>query len=600
MTEPTVADVVELAPEPPPKGPRVWLRENLFSTPASSVMSVVAIAVALASIRGLMGFLFDPARRWEAVTYNMRLLMVQAYPVDQFLRVWFSVAFVAVLLAATLAVYRIGGRMSPRRLGTTITGIGAFVALAGLLSPFSFAGRVAWVVVGAALAVVGYLARTLPGERAKEPTIPTLGIVTAVIALVLAALWVVRLPFPVSVDGEQTVRYLPIAASTRIPWLVVALVGVATYFAVKAIRDRVPEAWLRRTVVTLWAASYPFLVLVVLRDPELDYGTVLSRDLPIFLGFALVGAAVLQVAATRAYGELGRVIGAVAVVAAIGSFFVPVPYVVRFLLIGFALFALAAPAFGGEGRSRLAFLGLWILTAALVSYFYVVATAPSSVEVPGSYMLGGLGLTLVLSVTAIVASFPLGLLLALGRTSSMPIFRLMSTTYIELVRGVPLITWLLVAFIMLPVALPPGVEIGGVMRAIGAMTFFSAAYLAENVRGGLQAIPKGQYEAARALGMSTAQMTLFIVLPQALRAVIPALVGQVIAIFKDTSLVTIVGLFDFLHIARAVIPGQSQPFNFLGTFREPLLFAAVVYWMFTFTFSRISLRLEKKLGVGER
>jgi len=182
----------------------------------------------------------------------------------------------------------------------------------------------------------------------------------------------------------------------------------------------------------------------------------------------------------------------------------------------------------------------------------------------------------------------------------MPIFRLMSTAYIELVRGVPLITWLLVAFLMLPVALPNGIEIGGVMRAIGAMTFFSAAYLAENVRGGLQSIRAGQREAAKALGMSTLQETVFITLPQALRAVIPALVGQVIALFKDTSLVTIVGLFDFLHMARQVIPAQSQPFSFLGSNKWTLLFAAAVYWMFTFTFSRVSLRLEKKLGVGER
>ena len=182
----------------------------------------------------------------------------------------------------------------------------------------------------------------------------------------------------------------------------------------------------------------------------------------------------------------------------------------------------------------------------------------------------------------------------------MPIFRMMSTVYIEIVRGVPLITWLLVAFILLPVALPQGVEVGGVMRAIGAITFFSAAYLAENVRGGLQSIPNGQYEASRALGMTTTQMTVFIVLPQALRAVIPALVGQVIALFKDTSLVIIVGLFDFLFIARNAIPGQSQPFNFLGTLQEGLVFAAVIYWIFTFTFSRFSQRLEKKLGVGER
>ena len=167
-------------------------------------------------------------------------------------------------------------------------------------------------------------------------------------------------------------------------------------------------------------------------------------------------------------------------------------------------------------------------------------------------------------------------------------------------RGVPLITWLLVAFIMLPVALPPGVEIGGVARAVAALTFFNAAYMAENIRGGLQSVGRGQYEAAHAVGLSVTQTTVFISMPQALKAVIPALVGQTIALFKDTSLVTIVGLFDFLHIARVVIPSQTQPFVFLGTIKETLLFAAVVYWMFTFSFSRMSLRLEKKLGVGER
>jgi general L-amino acid transport system permease protein len=296
----------------------------------------------------------------------------------------------------------------------------------------------------------------------------------------------------------------------------------------------------------------------------LDYGRILGFYLPVILGFTIVGGLILNfVADTR--GELGRIIGAVLLVVSVASFLIPMEFVVRFSLLALAMFALAAPTFGGAGSTRRAFLGIWAGT-----------------------------------VVAIVLSFPIGVVLALGRTSTMPIFRLLSTAYIELVRGVPLITWLIVAFIMMPVALPPGIEIGGIARAIGAMTFFSAAYLAENVRGGLQALSRGQYEASQAMGLTTSQTTAFIVLPQALRAVIPALVGQVIAIFKDTSLVTIVGLADFLHIARVIVPGQTQPFNFLGVMREPILFAAVVYWMFTFTFSRVSQRLEKKLGVGER
>ena len=165
---------------------------------------------------------------------------------------------------------------------------------------------------------------------------------------------------------------------------------------------------------------------------------------------------------------------------------------------------------------------------------------------------------------------------------TLPIFRLLSTAYIELVRGVPLITWLLISFLMLPVALPEGIEIGGVLRAIGAMTFFSAAYLAENVRGGLQSIPGGQREASRALGMSTIQMIVFITLPQALRAVIPALVGQVIALFKDTSLVAIIGLFVFGIILGA---DQSVPTGAEGlqSFTLYLISALVIWNIFSIT-----------------
>jgi general L-amino acid transport system permease protein len=299
-------------------------------------------------------------------------------------------------------------------------------------------------------------------------------------------------------------------------------------------------------------------------------------------------------------GEIGRIIGGVLLVLGLLSFAYPMAFLYRFLLLALALFTLAAPTFGGEGEGNRKFQGAWVTTAIGLGLMVVIVDTVSLVDVPGSFFLGGLALTILLAFTSIILSFPIGVVLALGRSSTMPLFRLLSTAYIELVRGVPLITWLLVAFLMLPVALPEGVEIGNVMRAVGAMTFFSAAYLAENVRGGLQSIPNGQYEASKAMGMSTLQMTVFITLPQALRAVIPALVGQVIALFKDTSLVTIVGLFDFLHLARAVIPAQSQPFSFLGSIKETLIFAAIVYWMFTFTFSRISLRLEKKLGVGER
>lgn len=209
---------------------------------------------------------------------------------------------------------------------------------------------------------------------------------------------------------------------------------------------------------------------------------------------------------------------------------------------------------------------------------------------------GGLLLTFLLTVVAILFSFPLGVLLALGRRSELPAVRWFSVLYIELVRGVPLITILFMAQLMLPLFLPEGMTIDRVLRAMVGITLFSAAYLAENVRGGLQAIPKGQYEAAQALGLSGAQTMIFIILPQALRLIIPILVGQFIAVFKDTALVAIVGLLDLVGIAKTVL---AQP-EFLGLQREVYVFISLIYWVLSYGMSYLSQRLEERLGVGKR
>jgi general L-amino acid transport system permease protein len=212
---------------------------------------------------------------------------------------------------------------------------------------------------------------------------------------------------------------------------------------------------------------------------------------------------------------------------------------------------------------------------------------------------GGLHLTLFLAVGGIVLSFPLGVLLALGRRSRLPAVRWVCVAYIELIRGVPLITILFMGAFMLGFFLPEGVETpSAVTRALIAFTIFTSAYVAEIVRGGLQSVPRGQIEAAQALGLSTVKTTRLIVLPQALRAVIPALVGQFISLFKDTSLVFIIGLTELLAVAEAI---TKQP-DFLaqGLLVETLLFAGFVYWAGSYWMSRESQRLERRLGVGER
>lgn len=209
---------------------------------------------------------------------------------------------------------------------------------------------------------------------------------------------------------------------------------------------------------------------------------------------------------------------------------------------------------------------------------------------------GGLLLTFLLSIIGIVASFPLGVLLAVGRQSTMPTIKLFCVLFIELVRGVPLVTVLFMAQIMLPLFLPEGLRIDRVIRAMVGITLFSAAYMAENVRGGLQAIPWGQIEAARALGLSSTLTMLLIVLPQALRAVIPAIVGLFISLFKDTSLVAIAGLLELLNIGHKIL---AQP-EWMGLQKEVYAFVAVIYFIFSYAMSYASRRLEVYLGVGER
>ena len=207
---------------------------------------------------------------------------------------------------------------------------------------------------------------------------------------------------------------------------------------------------------------------------------------------------------------------------------------------------------------------------------------------------GGLLVTILLAAGGIILSFPLGVALAFGRRSSLPVVSAFSTVFIEVIRGVPLVTILFMFSIILALFLPAESRIDRLVRALMAVTVFSAAYAAENVRGGLQSVPLGQIEAAKALGMGNFKTTLFIVLPQALRAVLPAIVGQFIALFKDTTLVVIIGINDFLGIGRSII--NSDP-EFVQMRTEVYIFMAVVYWIFSYLMSSASRRIEAALGI---
>lgn len=251
----------------------------------------------------------------------------------------------------------------------------------------------------------------------------------------------------------------------------------------------------------------------------------------------------------------------------------------------------------GVRRLRRVAVSLWVLYFPLVLLIIRgLKISENMLTLVPSTLWGGLLLTFLLTIVGISFSFPLGILLALGRRSSLPAIRWASITYIEVIRGVPLVTILFMASTMVPLFFPPGTRPDPVLRAMVGITLFTAAYLAENVRGGLQAIPRGQFEAAHALGLSGFQTMTFIILPQALRLVIPVLMGLFIALFKDTSLVATIGLLELLGISRSIL---AQP-QYVSYQKEVYLFITMIYWVFCYFMSYVSQRLEISLGVGER
>ena len=239
---------------------------------------------------------------------------------------------------------------------------------------------------------------------------------------------------------------------------------------------------------------------------------------------------------------------------------------------------------------------LFLVVYPILSYFLLAGGVFGLREIP-TEKWGGLLVTLIISVIGITLSLPLGIILALGRQSKMPIIKTVCVSFIELVRAVPLITILFMASIMLPLFMPQGTTIDKFLRAIVGVTLFTSAYMAEVIRGGLQAIPRGQYEAAEALGLSYWQRMSFIILPQAIKHVIPGIVNSFIALFKDTSLVYIVGMKDLLEAVKTK-NDTALEWQSANTATTGYIFAAMVFWVFCFGMSRYSIYMENRLNTG--
>ncbi|MBW4657473.1 MAG: amino acid ABC transporter permease [Drouetiella hepatica Uher 2000/2452] len=380
-------------------------------------------------------------------------------------------------------------------------------------------------------------------------------------------------------------------------------------------------AWLRKNLFSNWFSALLTVVLgLLLVRTSLGFLTwatttaqwaVIPANLPLFFVgrypvaqywriWAIVG--ILATLSGLSWGILSRnlaklfdrnILIGFGVAAAI-AVLIPAPIPYRILLLALLGLVLASAWIGRLVGQRMPQLGQWLSLGWGLSLLVVWWLIAGGIGLPGvrTNDWGGLMLTMFMSVTSILLCFPLGILLALGRQSKLPVLRWIAIAFIEVIRGVPLITLLFVGAYMVPLFLPGGIRLNQLLLAIISLTLFSAAYLAENVRGGLQSVPRGQAEAANALGLNSVLATILIVLPQALKVSIPTIVGQFISLVQDTTLVGLLGAFEMLGISRSILANPS----FIGRYAEVYLFIGAIYWVLCYAMSLGSRRLEKQLN----
>jgi len=611
-----MADNVNIQESPPEvqfAGVSRWLRENLFSSTGSSILTFISIGALVGLFRSIIGFFISPEREWTAITYNLRLYMVQAYPESDFIRVWITIGLVMGLLGLTWGFNSVNEKSSLKSTGTTLMKVFSSLFLLVLIAPtsvvidkvegtivevFQQELRIYLLAVLAGLILVSYFIRTKLASQEVSKDYLNIGYV----GLLVVSIWLIKVP-TVTFDSSN-VRIepdplLPLAASTKNPWTALYLLLVVTFFIGRYLNSKNLTSF-KRILPVSWLLTPLVVVTWIYRKPDFTLSQITTLDLPVILGFSAIGYLVINYLNSEKLMQYQRYFVYGSLIIAVVVFSLPVLRQLKLLFFLLWILISVAPTIANSKESARSLFIVWSVAITILILLMRGGTSETLIVVPGSSIYGGFALTWVLAFFGIAISFPFGVMLALGRTSSLPIIRIICTAIIELVRSVPFITWLFFGSVMLTFFLPAGVEFDEVVRAVVVTSIFSAAYLAENVRGGLQSISKGQFEAADAVGLSTLQRISLIVMPQALRAVIPPIVSQVISLFKDTSLVAIVGLFDLLYIGSKVIPNQSQGANFLGTIQENILFCAIFYWIFTYSFARRSMKIEKRLGLGER
>ncbi|MCC6613804.1 MAG: ABC transporter permease subunit [Anaerolineae bacterium] len=612
------SDLFYVAPQeaPPARRPPAlsvgalgWLRDNLFSSPTNSILTIVmAIAIVWAG-GSFLTWAFRDAE-WSVITTNLRLMMVGQYNPSEIWRVNLVALVTLFLCGASVALAAGVGRPVLVTLAVVIILLLIIPASASQVAPPPIrylvtpalesnpmlftgeAGQTVTVAVeplddnaAAAAGFSGYLENTAGLQNSRNAwndiraqiNAETLDLSEYDLALTVTL-----------VDAEGTA----LAEATSTPGAR-AVTFDATLPA---------DGWyaLLTTVPDDPTAGAAFVRLDGVHTFTTDTGSVaerVGRYGPIPSALCPTSGDCRQVAERDLRYEGARDLGtyfATQLAPFLEAIIVPVLTGIAVIIAGAALgsFARRSPTF----RKQLlrALMVAWVVT--LIGSWFVLRGFEGSDLLPvvPTSVWGGLLLTMVLTIVSILFSFPLGVLLALGRTSDLPILSAVCTIFIEVIRGVPFITILFFAKLIVPFFISATADIDQAIRMMVGMTIFTAAYLAEVVRGGLQIVPKGQVEASKALGLNPIQQTNLIVLPQALRAVIPAIMNQFVALFKDTSLVAIVGLFELLGIVDFIVNGQQQ---FRGLTREAYLFVGIIYFIISYAMSLASQWVERT-GAG--
>ena len=605
---------LESPPEVQFAGVARWLRENLFSSISSSILTLISIAAISRLFRSGIGFFISPEREWTAVTYNMQLYMVQAYPEADFIRVWITVGLLIFLLGISWGFNSINEKIRVKDwCDGLLKSISSIIFLISVtprvvevevketlvdVEVFSNNTRFLWIAIAVTIIAVIYLLR----RKSSTSEIVRDRVSFIYLSLGVALIWIIKVPTVTFNSLNERIDpdpFLPLASTTKIPWTILFGVMLIAYFIGTFLKSNGKNS-VSRMIMSSWLLAPLLIVSWIYRKPDFGISNVLTLDLPLSIGFSIIGIIAIRTLKSPKIVPYQRIIRYGLLFLSVVILFTPVLRQLKILFFITWILISIAPTIANSKESVKNLSIVWTAAVVILIFLMRGASSESLIVVPGSSIYGGFTLTWLLAFFGIAISFPFGVILALGRTSKLPVIRIICTAVIELVRSVPFITWLFFGSVMLTLFLPKGVEFDEVLRAIVVTAIFSSAYLAENVRGGLQSISNGQFEAADAIGLSSIQRITLIILPQALRAVIPPIVSQVISLFKDTSLVAIVGLFDLLYIGSKVIPNQSQGANFLGTIQENILFCAVFYWLFTYSFARRSMKIEKRLGLGER